>query len=66
MENKKSKLRTILVILFILIFSLISFISLRGTYLEYKELGEIYIQVFVTRLKYISLLFGGSVVISIK
>ncbi len=63
MENKKSKLRTILVILFILIFSLISFISLRGTYLEYKELGENYIQVFFTTLKYKYLIFGVNFVI---
>ena len=47
-----SKLRVILVIAFIVIFLIISYTVLRGSYLEYKELGENYIEVFFTNLKY--------------
>lgn len=47
-KNGKSKTRMILVILFLIIFAGISYIQLRGSYLEYKELGEQYIQVFYT------------------
>ena len=46
-DNKKSKIRMILVIVFILLFLVISYISLRGSYLEYKELGQNYEQVFL-------------------
>ena len=49
---KNKNLKTILVILFILIFSLATFVTLRGSYLEYKELGENYLQIFDTNLKY--------------
>ena len=51
-QNKKMKTRVILVLLFIALFSVISYISLRGSYLEYKELGENYTEVFFTNLKY--------------
>lgn len=50
--KNKSKIRMILVIAFIIIFLAISYISLRGSYLEFKELGEDYVQVFFTNLKY--------------
>ena len=43
---KKSKIRMFAVILFILIFSAVSYIQLRGSYLEYLELGQNYIDVF--------------------
>lgn len=49
---KNKNLKTILVVAFILIFSLASFVSLRGSYLEYKELGENYLQIFDTNLRY--------------
>ncbi len=49
--NNKN-LKVILVILFILIFGLVTFISVRGNYLEYKELGTNYLQIFYTNLKY--------------
>ena len=49
---KKKKTRMILVILFVAIFALITFISLRGSYLEYKELGENFEQIFFTNLQY--------------
>ena len=53
-KNKKenSKIRMVLVILFILIFAAISYIQLRGSYLEYLELGEKYIDIFYTNLSY--------------
>lgn len=49
---KNKNLRAILVILFILIFTVVTFVSLRGSYLEYKELGENYLEIFYTNLRY--------------
>lgn len=61
-QKSKNKIRMILVIAFILLFLVISYISLRGSYLEYKELGENYEEVFFTNIKYrftiIGLCFG--------
>ena len=48
MKKKNNKLRIAIVILFIVLFTLVSFISLRGTYLQYTELGENYVQAFWT------------------
>ncbi len=50
--KKKSKIRMILVILFILIFVITSYIQIRGSYLEYLELGENYLDVFYTNVMY--------------
>jgi len=50
--KNKSKLRMILVILFILIFAGVSYIQLRASYLEYIELGEKYLDIFYTNLTY--------------
>ena len=58
MEKKKSKTRMIIVLLFIAIFAICSYVSLRGTYLQYKELGENYIQAFETNLKCKYIIFG--------
>lgn len=58
MEKKKSKTRKILVLLFIVLFAIFSFINLKGAYLEYEELGENYIQVFKTNLNYKFIIFG--------
>lgn len=44
--------RRALVLLFLAICVLISCISLKGSYLEYKELGEKYISIFWTNIKY--------------
>lgn len=49
---KNKNIRVILVTVFIIMFALITFISSRGSYLEYKELGENYIDIFYTNLKY--------------
>ena len=51
-KEKKSKIRMFAGILFILIFSAVSYIQLRGSYLEYLELGQNYIDVFRTNLMY--------------
>lgn len=49
---KNKNIKAIMVIAFLLIFIIATFISLRGNYLEYKELGENYIEIFYTNLKY--------------
>jgi len=49
--NNKN-LKVTLVTLFIFIFMLVTFVSLRGNYLEYKELGQNYLDIFYTNLKY--------------
>ena len=46
------KTRVILVIAFIALYILVTYISLRGQYLEYLELGEQYVQKFLTDIKY--------------
>lgn len=63
MEKKKSKTRMIIVALFLFIFIIASFINLRGTYLQYKELGENYVQAFFTNLNYKYIIFGINFVI---
>ena len=56
MNSKKT--RKIIVLLFILIYAIISFINIRGSYLQYRELGENYVQIFNTNLKYKYIIFG--------
>ena len=51
-KKKSSKTRMILVLAFLFLFALVSFIELRGSYLEYLELGEKYINIFKTNLTY--------------
>lgn len=63
MENKKNKTRIIIVLLFIILFAIGSFINLRGAYLQYKELGENYVQAFLTNLKYKYTIFGINFII---
>ena len=46
------KMRAVIVIAFIAIYALITYISLRGQYLEYAELGQQYINIFYTNVKY--------------
>ena len=53
MENKKIlTLRRILVTVFLIVCAVIAYINFRGSYLEYKELGENYLQTFLTKEKY--------------
>ena len=49
---KQINTRRIAVIIFLLLFISLTYINLRGSFLEYKELGENYISVFSTNLKY--------------
>ena len=42
----------LLVILFLIIFAIISYVQLRGSYLEYLELGESYTNIFKTNITY--------------
>lgn len=51
-KKEKSKTRMILVILFLIIFAGISYIQLRGSFLEYQELGEQYVNIFYTNMFY--------------
>ena len=51
-KKEKSKKRMILVILFLIIFATISYIQLRGSYLEYYELGQQFIDIFYTNMIY--------------
>ena len=46
------KTRAILVIAFIAVYLLITYITLRGQYLEYVELGAQYVEKFFTDVKY--------------
>ena len=49
---KKEKIRILIVIIFLILVSLYSFIDARGSFLEYKELGENYISIYKTQLMY--------------
>lgn len=51
-KKKKNKTRMILVLLFLLLFAGISYIELRGSYLEYLELGQNYTNIFYINLTY--------------
>ena len=64
MKNFKigKKARVILVIAFIAIYALVTYISLRGQYLEYLELGEQYVEKFLTDIKYKYSIIGISFV----
>jgi len=51
-EKKNRKIRRIIVLAFLTIFLILTYISLRGTYLEFLELGDNYTEAFWTKLKY--------------
>lgn len=51
-KKKKNRTRMILVLLFLLLFAGISYIELRGSYLEYLELGQNYTNIFYINLTY--------------
>lgn len=63
MEKNKNKARMIIVLVFILAFTIITYINLRGTYLQYKELGENYVEAFFTNLSYKYIIFGINFII---
>ena len=53
MEKKKIlTLRRTLVTIFLIVCAILTYINFRGSYLEYKELGENYLQTFLTKEKY--------------
>ena len=64
-RNKKSsnKTRMLLVILFLIIFASISYIQLRGSYLEYLELGQQYTNVFYTNIIYRYTIMGSNFIL---
>lgn len=51
-KKEKNKTRKWLVILFLILYALINYVQLRGSYLEYMELGQQYIDIFKTNLIY--------------
>lgn len=51
-KKEKSKIRMILVIAFLFLFAIFSYIQLRGSFLEYQELGEQYLTIFYTNIMY--------------
>ena len=48
----KKNIRSIIVLLFVLMLSISMYITTRGSYLEYKELGEKYLEIFKTNTIY--------------
>lgn len=65
-KKYKNKTRMNLVILFLIVFAIISYIGLRGSYLEYLELGEKYTNIFfinqyykygITAINFVALYF---------
>ncbi len=52
LPKKKTSKRVIIVLIFLAVCLIATFISLRGSYLEIKEIGENYLEVFWTNLKY--------------
>lgn len=60
----KKNIRTILMALFVLIIAVSMYIVTRGSYLEYKELGEKYISVFKTNVRYQYYIMGINFVIT--
>ena len=57
------KMRAVIVIAFIAIYILATYISLRGQYLEYLELGEQYVEKFFVDMKYKYSIMGISFII---
>jgi len=52
LKNRNNKFRMIMVLLFILLFVIVSYVQLRGSYLEFLELGAQYVDVFFTNITY--------------
>ena len=51
-KKKILTIRRIAVTIFLIVSAIIAYINFRGSYLEYKELGENYLQTFLTKEKY--------------
>ena len=54
----KVNIKRLIVIVFLIVVAIITTINIRGSYLQYKELGENYIPIFETKLKYNCIIFG--------
>ena len=48
-QQNNKRIRRIVVIIFIVLFAITSCVVMRGNYLEYKELGEQYVQELLTK-----------------
>lgn len=59
----KNKMRTLMVLAFILLAAIILYVNYRGEYLETIELGEQYITVFWKNLNYTAIAFTGNFVV---
>ena len=57
-KSKILTLRRILVTIFLVVCAICTYINFRGSYLEYKELGENYLQTFLTKEKYHYMVLG--------
>ena len=62
-KGKKSKTRMMLVLIFIAVFTTVSYVQLRGSYLQYKEVGENFINIFYTNLTYKYAIMGINFII---
>ena len=62
--KKQKNIRRIIVILFIVIIAIITYVNERGSYLEYKEIGENYISVYWTNMKFRYITIGISFILS--
>ncbi len=51
-KNKIFTIRRMMVVIFLILFFILTYINFRGSYLEYKELGENYLKTFLTKQKY--------------
>ena len=51
-KNKIFTIRRMMVVIFLIIFFILTYVNFRGSYLEYKELGENYLHTFLTKQKY--------------
>ena len=50
-KNKIFTIRRMMVVIFLIIFFILTYVNFRGSYLEYKELGENYLHTFLTKQK---------------
>ena len=54
----KKSIRTILVLIFVLIIAISMYIATKGSYLEYKELGDKYLSIYKTNMMYNYIVMG--------
>ena len=60
----KKSIRTILVLIFVLIIAISMYIATKGSYLEYKELGDKYLSIYKTNMIYNYIIMGINFVIT--